>query len=160
MGKIIHLKKAIGVSRQLKKAGKTIVLAGGCFDLLHIGHLQFLEKAKKEGDILTIALENDANVKQIKGLNRPINSQEDRAKILASVSLINYIILLPKMEGHKDYFSLVQALKPDVIAVTKGDPYLEQKQKQARMVGGKLRVVIGHLKSSSTSQLVKILGID
>lgn len=159
MEKIIKLKMAINLSETLRSQGKTIVLAGGCFDILHLGHLHFLEKAKMAGDVLMIALESDENVKKLKGEGRPINSQKDRAKILTALRIVDYVILLPFMKGHADYFSLVKNLKPDIIAVTAGDPQLKQKKEQAKAVNGKVKVVTPYLKTASTSQLVKILGI-
>lgn len=160
MGKIIKLKEAINLSDTLRSQGKTVVLAGGCFDLLHIGHLQFLEKAKKEGNILMIALENDANVKRIKGPNRPINSQEDRAKILTALHLVDYLILLPEMSDFEDYQKLVQKLQPNIIAVTSKDPQIENKRRQAKMAGARVKIVSPLIKTRSTTKLAQILHSD
>lgn len=158
MGKIITLKQAEEIIKRLKNGAKTVVLAGGCFDILHLGHLRFLEKAKKEGDILLVALEHDETIKRLKGKDRPINPQKDRARILSALKVVDYVVLLPPMESHADYFSLVKNLKPDVIAVTSGDPHLEQKKKQARVVGGEVRVVTPLFKTPSTTKLLKLCG--
>lgn len=160
MKKIITLNRAQNLIKQLKQKAKTIVLAGGCFDLLHLGHLKFLEAAKKQGDTLIIALESDENVKRLKGVGRPINSQKDRAKLLAALDFVDYVLLLPKMPTHQDYFNLVKYLKPDVIAVTDGDPKLKLKRQQAKLVGGKVKTVIKLIKTISTRQLVKILDLN
>lgn len=158
MEKIINPKEASKVIKGQKALGRKVVLAGGCFDILHLGHLAFLEKAKKEGDILLVALENDKTIKRLKGKDRPINSQKDRARILSALKVVDYVVLLPPMESHADYFSLVKNLKPDVIAVTSGDPHLEQKKKQARVVGGEVRVVTPLFKTPSTTKLLKLCG--
>lgn len=158
--KIISLKKAKQLSRTLRLEDKKIVLVGGCFDILHLGHLKFLEAAKREGSVLIVALESDENVRRLKGRDRPVNPQKDRASLLAGLEVVDYILLLPEMEAHEDYFNLVKYLKPDVIAVTAGDPNLAQKRKQTKMVGGKFKIVISRLKTVSTSRLVKILDLN
>lgn len=160
MKKILDLEQAQPLAKNLRKEGKTTVLTGGCFDILHLGHIKFLTAAKKQGEVLMVALESDENVKKLKGAGRPINTQKVRAEILSALEMVNYVILLPLMDGHADYFSLVQNLKPAVIAVTAGDPHLKQKQKQAQIIGAVLKVVTTHLESTSTSRLVKILGLD
>ncbi|MDP3998568.1 MAG: adenylyltransferase/cytidyltransferase family protein [bacterium] len=160
MEKVIKLKEAVVLSGSLRSQGKTVVLVGGCFDILHIGHLHFLERAKKTGDTLIVALEHDETVKRLKGADRPIHSQEHRAKILSSIGIIDHIILLPPMKTHADYFSLVENLKPTIIAATSGDPHLKQKRAQANMFGSKLKVVTKPIINNSTSRLLKILGID
>jgi bifunctional ADP-heptose synthase (sugar kinase/adenylyltransferase) len=104
--------------------------------------LIFLEKqkleAKTHGDILMLLLESDERVKQLKGYNRPIFSQSDRAQLLASIESIDYIVLLEDVLSDKDYARLTQEIKPDIIAVTKGDPLLGKKRGQAEFVGGVL----------------------
>lgn len=160
MGVIIRLKEATDISERLHRNNKTVVLVGGCFDILHLGHLHFLERAKRAGDILLVALENDETIRRLKGGKRPINLQKDRAQILSMLRIVDGVILLPPMKTHADYFSLVKNLKPDIIAVTAGDPQLKQKKEQAKMVDGKVKIVTPYLKTASTSGLVKILGID
>lgn len=160
MKKIITLGQVEKLIKKVRTARKTIVLAGGCFDILHIGHLKFLEAAKKEGDILIVALESDENVKRLKGRGRPINPQKDRASLLAALEVVDYILLLPEMKTHQDYFNLIKYLKPDILAVTQGDPRLAFKKKQMKAVGGKVKVVIKPIKDLSSGRLAKILGLD
>ena len=160
MGKIIDVTEAEKVVERIKTQGGRVVLVGGCFDLLHIGHLEFLEKAKAAGDILMVALEHDKNVKRLKGEKRPINHQKNRAKVLSALEMVDYIIPLPPMKTHDDYFALVKNLRPDIIAVTAGDPHLKQKVEQAKTVRGKLEVVTKPIINGSTSKLLKILGLD
>ena len=155
MAKIINLEKIQKVCRQLKASGKTLVLAGGCFDVLHFGHIKFLEKAKKEGDVLIVALESNKNIKRLKGRERPIHSQEMRAEMLSALETVDYIVCLPLMENNNDYLELVKRIKPNIIAVTAGDPQLENKKKQAKIVGAKVKIVSPLLKTLSTKEILK-----
>lgn len=152
MDKIISYKN---LSRALKKIKpRTKVLAGGCFDILHPGHLKFLEAAKKQGEVLIVALESDENIRRLKGKNRPVNPQNVRAKNLASLSFVDYIILLPELKTDKDYTNLVLKIKPEVIAVTKNDPRIKKKKSQAELVGAKVIPVIPYLKEYSTTKIL------
>ncbi len=136
-----------------------VVLAGGCFDILHIGHVQFLSEAKKMGDTLVILLENDKNVKKLKGKNRPIFAQEIRAEMLSALVCVDLVVVLPMMENDIEYMNLVVKIKPNIIAVTESDPYTEEKKRQAETVGGELRT-IPFVKTPSTPALAKIIGVD
>lgn len=158
MDKIVDIKKAIKLSEGLRKEGKVVVLAGGCFDLLHIGHITFLEKAKAEGDALFIFLEADEHIRAIKGEDRPVNNQEDRAKILAALEPVDFVILLPPDLKDEDYNSMIKQINPDIIAITKGDPFKLQKERQAKNAGGRLIEVTHVISDKSTSRLIKLLG--
>ena len=135
------------------------VLVGGCFDLIHFGHVSFLNEAKRLGDWLIVALESDENVRRMKGPTRPIHTQEQRKQMLKSLKMVDEVITLPPMQTDKDYFELVNKIRPDFIAVTIGDPKLQQKQRQADLIGAKL-VVIPKIHTPSTSQLVKLLDLE
>lgn len=157
MNKLLKPQEAIKISKDLRHQGKRIVLAGGCFDILHTGHIAYLTKAKEQGDILMVLLENDETIRKIKGKNRPFHAQKDRAAILASLEVVDYIVLLPFMENDANYDKLVISLKPDIIAATKGDPQEANKQRQARSVNAKVVEVIKRISESSTSKLAKLL---
>ncbi|TSC54063.1 MAG: glycerol-3-phosphate cytidyltransferase TagD [Microgenomates group bacterium LiPW_16] len=157
MKKIITLEQSQDIIKRFKNEAKTIVLAGGCFDILHLGHLKFLEAGKSQGDILIVALESDENVKRLKGQGRPINQQILRAENLNRTGLVDYVLLLPDMRSDTDYLRLVKALSPDVIAVTAGDPQFKNKQKGAKIVGAQVKIVIHHLSGFSTSQILNNL---
>ncbi len=154
MGKIITFNEIASIDR-----GKLLVLVGGCFDIFHIGHLRFLQKAKKNNLQLLVALESDATVKKLKGIKRPIHSQQERAEILSAMFLVDYILLLPELKSDREYFSLVRKIKPAVITATEYDPVLDKKRAQAKEVGAKFEVV-PKINTLSTSQLVGLLGID
>jgi FAD synthetase len=143
----------------LKRIYMKKVLVGGCFDLIHYGHISFLKQAKAHGDYLVVALESDESVKRMKGDLRPIHNQTQRIDMLESLKFVDEVIPLPPMHGDKDYFDFVTKVKPDVIAVTAGDPVLDKKQKQADVIGAKL-VVIPKIHTPSTSQLAKLLGLE
>jgi rfaE bifunctional protein nucleotidyltransferase chain/domain len=157
MDKIITPNQAADVAKKRHKEGKRIVLVGGCFDILHIGHITFLEKAKQEGDILFILLEHDENIKKMKGSARPINTQKDRAIILASLELTDYIILLPPIDEDRVYDNLVFQIKPDIIATTKGDTSRHHKERSAQLVHAKIIDVTKQINDQSTTRLVKLM---
>jgi len=133
------------------------VLVGGCFDLIHYGHILFLKKAKEQGDYLIVALESDENVKRRKGENRPIHKQSERAEMLRSLRMVDEVVELPTMTGYEEYLAFVKKVKPDVIAVTENDSQMENKKKQAENIGGTVVVVSPRLEPHSTSRLVRIL---
>ncbi len=157
MNKILNLKQAINISSELQKKGKKIVLAGGCFDILHVGHIAYLTGAKNAGDVLFVFLESDENIKKIKGDHRPINAQVDRAKILESLTVIDYIIPIAPITNDKNYDDLVISLKPAIIAITAGDPTRIHKDRQAKLVHGKVIEVAAQVINKSTTKLVNIL---
>jgi rfaE bifunctional protein nucleotidyltransferase chain/domain len=133
-----------------------IVLTGGCFDILHRGHVKFLSEAKRMGDTLVVLLESDKKVKKLKGKNRPVFIQRERAEMLSALRSVDLVVLLPMMENDGDYLNLVIKIKPDIIAVTENDLQIEKKKDQAKEVGAELKV-ISFIKTYSTSKLAKIL---
>jgi FAD synthetase len=136
-----------------------IVLVGGCFDILHIGHVRFLSEARRMGDYLIVLLESDKKVKDLKGENRPVFIQSERAEMLSSLRSVDLVVVLPMMEDDRDYSNLVKTIKPNVIAVTENDPRIEKKRRQAEEAGGELKI-IPFTKTFSSSKLVEILGIE
>lgn len=157
MSKIISLEKSIKVSRKLRKEGRRIILSGGCFDILHIGHINFLKNAKKNGDFLFLLLESDESVRKLKGKGRPINSQTDRAQILASISFVDYVIILEGVLSNKDYDNLISFINPYAIAVTKNDPKIKHIKRQTQLINGKMIEVIARLPEYSSTKLISII---
>jgi cytidyltransferase-like protein len=133
--------------------GKKVVLVGGVFDLIHIGHLDFLKAAKGQGDVLVVALESKDIVLQSKNRN-PVHSQLQRAEILSYLNCVDGVILLPPMKGYEDYLKLVTELKPHVIAVTKGEPYIQEKEQQAALVGARVMIVNNRIRGFSTTDIL------
>lgn len=137
---------------------KKIVLVGGCFDILHYGHLQFLQKARQIGDYLVVALEPDTRIKQYKK-RPPTHTQDERSHNLLALRCVDHVIALPFLQGFDDYLELVKNINPHIIAITHGDPQLGNKQKHANAVGAQLIVVTDRIEpfSSSTIYQQKIL---
>ena len=133
---------------------KKIVLVGGCFDILHPGHIIFLEKSKQVGDVLVVMLESDEKIKKIKGENRPIHNQKARALVLKALKFVDEVILLPNLKTEKEYDQVIKKIKPDIIAVTFGDPDIHHKKRSAKLVGAKLKFVVRRLKNHATSSLL------
>lgn len=101
--------KKIAASLRSKK--KIIVFTNGCFDLLHYGHVKYLEEAKLKGDILIVGLNSDSSVKKIKGKNRPIVNEADRLRVLAGLGCVDFVTLFNEDTPLK----IIQALKPDIL---------------------------------------------
>ncbi len=138
----------------IRHTRKNVVLVGGCFDILHFGHIEFLKKAKAEGDILIVALEPDEKINLFKK-RRPTHTQAERAQNLGALRFVDQVLLLPNLKGFEDYNQLVQDIKPDVIAVTADDPFIKQKQLQADGIGARLKVVVDRIKNFSSSNIHK-----
>ena len=95
----------------LKKAGKTIVFTNGCFDLLHVGHVRYLNAARAEGDVLVVGLNSDHSVREIKGPRRPIVPENERAEVLASLACVDFVTLFDE----PDPMVTIRSLVPDVL---------------------------------------------
>ena len=96
---------------RMKEAGKRIVFTNGCFDLLHIGHTRYLEEAKKLGDILVVAVNSDLSVKTIKGDQRPIVPEQERAEVLAALKHVDFVVVF----SEPDPYNLISLLRPHVL---------------------------------------------
>ncbi len=158
MKKILNINQAIKKSEELRHGGKTIVLVGGCFDILHVGHITFLEEAKKAGDVLMVLLESDQRIQHMKGKKRPMQTQQDRARITASLVSIDYVVPLPPFGNDEEYDTLIFSIKPAIIATTKGDSFRHHKERQARLTGAVVHDVLERVKNQSTSRLANVLG--
>jgi rfaE bifunctional protein nucleotidyltransferase chain/domain len=109
--KLKSLKQLQNMAVGLKAKRKRIVFTNGCFDLLHYGHVQYLEKAKDKGDYLIVGINTDSSVKRLKGQNRPIVGQADRVKTIAGLESVDYVVLFSEDTPIK----LIKAIKPDVL---------------------------------------------
>lgn len=123
---------------KIRKDGKTIVFTNGCFDILHVGHVRYLAAAKSFGDVLIVGLNTDDSVRRLKGSNRPINNENDRAEILLALKAVDHVVLF----GERTAESLVAQVKPDVYV--KGGDYTLETLPEAKIVqsgGGSVRLV-------------------
>jgi D-beta-D-heptose 7-phosphate kinase/D-beta-D-heptose 1-phosphate adenosyltransferase len=111
MEKLVNLQELIQIREKAREQNKKVVFTNGCFDLLHRGHIEYLKKAKRLGDILIVGLNSDSSVKKIKGEGRPIQGQADRAVILASLYLVDYVCIFNELTPLK----LISKLIPDIL---------------------------------------------
>jgi rfaE bifunctional protein nucleotidyltransferase chain/domain len=117
MGRIVTQDEIIKIVQEGHKNGKTFVVTNGCFDILHIGHARYLKETKNYADFSIILLNSDKSVKLIKGDDRPINNESDRAELLTFLSCVDYVVLFEESSPAK----LLEKIKPDVY--TKGADY-------------------------------------
>jgi D-glycero-beta-D-manno-heptose 1-phosphate adenylyltransferase len=117
VNKIVTLPEALQQIKGLKNMGRNIVFSNGCFDILHAGHVDYLEKAREKGDFLIVGLNTDASVKRIKGADRPVNDQNSRARVLAGLGCINLVILFDEDTPYE----LIKIINPDILV--KGKDY-------------------------------------
>jgi rfaE bifunctional protein nucleotidyltransferase chain/domain len=157
MNRIIDIEKAVKLSKKFRKERKIVVLTGGCFDVIHLGHIKFLDAAKKTGNILFVMIESDENVRKIKGEKRPIHSQDERAQVLQGIRFVDYVIKIPYFSENADYDKLVIRLNPTIIAITKGSSAIEHTKRQAGIIDAKVLEVIGHIPEHSTSKIAQII---
>ena len=148
-----------GVARlanSLRRKGKKIVFTNGCFDILHAGHVDYLEKAKRAGNFLIVGLNSDASVRRLKGSNRPLNTQRDRARVLNGLAAVDGIVIF-----HDDTpLRLIQKVKPHILV--KGSDWKVRQIAGAREVlswGGRL-VRIPLSKGRSTSALIRKISLS
>ena len=131
-------------------AGKKIVFTNGCFDILHVGHIRYLRQASRLGDMLVVGLNSDASVRRLKGEGRPINSENDRAELLASLEFVDYIVVFEEDTPYE----LIKQIQPDVLV--KGGDYAPENVVGKDLVearGGKL-VLIDFVEGKSTTGII------
>jgi rfaE bifunctional protein nucleotidyltransferase chain/domain len=133
-----------------RRTGKRVVLANGCFEILHVGHVRYLEAARREGDLLVVAVNDDRSVAALKGAGRPIVREADRLRIVAALSAVDVAFLF---DGN-DVNAVLRAIKPDVHA--KGTDYTEEtvpERDTTRALGAVTRIV-GDPKTHATRDLI------
>ncbi|HYK09068.1 MAG TPA: adenylyltransferase/cytidyltransferase family protein [Candidatus Eisenbacteria bacterium] len=157
MAKIVNIEEVEKLSKQFHSLGKTIVVAGGCFDILHSGHITLLENAKKEGDVLFVLLESDSAIKKRKGIHRPIHTQHERAHMISRLQDVDVVVVLPDTMTDSDYDTLIRAIHPTVIATTENDTHITHKERQAQLVGARVKQVNKYLPAVSTTKLLDVL---
>jgi rfaE bifunctional protein nucleotidyltransferase chain/domain len=136
---------------ELRKAGRTVVLANGVFDLFHVGHVRYLRGARAEGDFLVVAVNGDASTRRLKGSGRPFQPVEDRAAVVGALECVDRVVVFeePTVEG------VLRALRPDVHA--KGTDYTEDTVPERAVtagIGGRTAIV-GDPKDHSSTDLIR-----
>lgn len=154
--KIKKIKPMKSIIARLKARGKKVVFTNGCFDILHVGHIRYLKKAKKQGDILVIGLNTDRSVRQIKGEERPIVPEKERAEVLSALEFVDYVVLFDE----PDPFLLIESLKPNVLV--KGADWPKNKiigREIMEKTGGRVVRVPMVRGASSTGVIEKIIKV-
>jgi D-beta-D-heptose 7-phosphate kinase/D-beta-D-heptose 1-phosphate adenosyltransferase len=144
------------VLKQLRRAGKRIAFTNGCFDLLHIGHVQLIEFARRQADVLVVGLNSDASARALKGPGRPINSERVRSRLLASMAAVDYVVLFDETS----VLPLIQELRPEVLV--KGGDYPKEGVVGYQFVesyGGQVRLA-PMAKGFSTTDLIRKIAQD
>lgn len=139
--------------KDLRSQNKTIVTTNGCFDILHVGHVRYLQKTKSFADVLIVALNSDKSVKSIKGDSRPINNENDRAEILGALSCVDYVVLFDEDSP----IELLLKIKPDVY--TKGADYTVETLPEAKKImenGGRIEFITFVEGKSTTAVIEKM----
>jgi rfaE bifunctional protein nucleotidyltransferase chain/domain len=139
-----------------RRNGARVVLANGCFDLLHVGHVRYLEGARALGDLLVVGVNSDERVRELKGEGRPYVPERERAEIVAALRAVDFVTIFqePTVEA------LLRAIRPDIHA--KGTDYTEESVPErdvVRSLGGRVAIV-GDPKNHSTSQMLKQLSSE
>lgn len=137
----------------IRAAGLKVVFANGCFDLIHVGHVRFLQSAKALGDVLILGINGDASVARLKGKGHPIQSEADRAEILASLDCVDYVLLFDDPTAEV----ILKELRPDIHA--KGTDYTEESvpERETVLAYGGLVAIAGDPKDHSTRDLITVI---
>lgn len=148
---LLKLRELTKIVDKLKKEGKKTVFTNGCFDILHIGHVKYLEDAKSLGDILIVGVNSDESVRILKGNSRPIVPDIERAEILAALKCVDYVVIFNELNPE----NLIAQLKP-AIHVKGGDYVIDQipESKLVESLGGKT-IILNEVKGKSTSSIIQ-----
>lgn len=137
------------------RLGRQVVFVSGVFDLLHQEHITFLEKAKAIGDVIVVAIESDARVRQIKGEGRPVNSQQVRKKQLEELGFLDVVFVLPEnFSQPAQHRQIIDEVRPAFLAVSSHTSHLDKKKAIVEEFGGQLRIVHQHNPDISTTKLL------
>ena len=142
-----------GIIKDLKAEGKRIVFTNGCFDLLHLGHVRYLEKAKSLGDILVVGVNSDRSVQSLKGPGRPILPEEERAEILSGLACVDYLTIFNELTP----FELISSLQPHILV--KGGDWTKETTVGKEVVersGGEV-VILPLVEGSSSSNIIETI---
>ena len=154
MAKRHSLKEAAELAKESRKQGKSLVLANGCFDLLHVGHVKYLQQARALGDLLVLGLNSDASIRRLKGEKRPLLDEAERAQILAALDCIDYLTIFDEDTP----LELLQVLRPTILV--KGGDYAPDEVVGKELVesyGGRVELIQFVDGKSTTSIIDKVL---
>jgi rfaE bifunctional protein nucleotidyltransferase chain/domain len=138
--KLKTLAQLVPIVARLRRRGLRVVLANGCFDLIHAGHVRYIEDARRRGDVLVVAINSDASVRRLKGRGRPVLPARERAEILAAFTAVDYVTVF----GEPNVERVLRALRPDVHA--KGSDYTKAtvpERETVKALGGAIAIAGG-----------------
>ena len=155
--KIVALNELAKRVKELRAGGKKVVATNGCFDLLHLGHVRYLSAARALGDILVIGVNGDQSVRELKGPDRPINNEKDRAEVLAALESVDLVAIFPELRASR----FIELVMPDVYV--KGGDYnsetLNPEERAAlQKIGSKINLVPFEKGYSTSGLLEKLRG--
>ena len=155
MGRVLSSKELGEWRRGEKSAGRRVVVTNGCFDLLHVGHVRFLQEARALGDALVVGLNGDASVRELKGAGRPVNPEADRAEVLAALACVDAVVVFPEKRATR----FLEAAQPDIYV--KGGDYRPEdldadEQAAVKSAGGQVKVLKLTPGKSTTAVLAKV----
>lgn len=153
-------KEVIDRVKQAKGQGKKIVIASGVFDLLHSAHIEYLHKAKEQGDYLVVLVESDARTKELKGEGRPIWNQDKRREEIQKLAIADDVLILPpEFKNPLRFEEIAILLAPDVYAASSTSVALDHKQKLLEKYQGKLAIVLQEIPGVSTTSVISEGGV-
>lgn len=150
---LIDRSDIVNFCKELKDTNKKIVFTNGCFDILHVGHVRYLKAAKNLGDVLVVGLNTDVSVKKLKGNDRPINNEMDRAEVLLALESVDHVVFF----GEQTAESLIAEVKPNIYV--KGGDYTLETLPEAKIVqsyGGRVEFIPMVAGRSTTNVINKI----
>ncbi len=155
MGRVLSPRELVDWRDQQKASGRRVVATNGCFDLLHVGHVRFLQEARELGDALVVGLNADSSVRELKGAGRPVNPESDRAEVLAALGCVDVVVVFPEKRATR----FLEAARPDLYV--KGGDYRPEdldadEQEAVRKSGGQVRVLQLTPGKSTTAVLAKV----
>ncbi len=151
--KIHNRSELASILQQAKADGDIVVTTNGCFDVLHLGHLRYLQAARQLGDLLVVAINSDSSVRQLKGENRPLVPEDERAEMLAGLECVDYVVIFPESTP----IDLLSELKPN-IHVKGGDYKLEQLIERDVVEANGGKVIVGlNVPGKSTTNLIEVI---
>ncbi|HEY0322046.1 MAG TPA: D-glycero-beta-D-manno-heptose 1-phosphate adenylyltransferase [Pyrinomonadaceae bacterium] len=150
-GKILSTDELLEERERLRSAGKRLVFTNGCFDILHVGHVRYLQAARSTGDALIVAINSDASVRELKGEGRPIMNEAERAELLAALEAVDYVTVFDAASPR----ALIATLLPDVL-VKGGDYTLEEihGREEVEAAGGRV-LSLPFIEGASTSSILE-----
>jgi len=150
--KLKTAEEMVSIRDSLEAQGRKLVFTNGCFDLLHVGHVRYLQQARELGDALVVAVNGDASVRAIKGQTRPINSEMDRAEVLAALECVSYVTIFPSIRVTE----LAESVRPQVYA--KGGDYtiesLDQEERAVLEAAGSRICILPLVPGKSTTAII------